>query len=54
MLVDGFGNSLGTGTKEVCEVLAKIATVKDGFDADDLPQPRPRQSNGNVRSAIAI
>ena len=52
MLVDRFGNSLGTGTREVCEVLAKIATVKDVLD-NDLPQ-RPRQSNENVRSAIAI
>jgi len=54
MLVDAKGNSLGTGTREVCEVLAQIATVNDlPFDAG-LSRPRARGSNGNIRSAIAI
>jgi len=53
MLVDGQGNSLGTGTREVCEVLAEIATVRDVSEASLAPV-RTRQSNNNVRSAIAI
>jgi hypothetical protein len=54
MLVDAKGNSLGTGTREVCEVLAQIATVNDlPFDAG-LSRPQARGSNGNIRSAIAI
>ena len=54
MLVDGKGHSLGTGTREVCEVLAQIATVKDVPCDASSSQPRARSSNGNIRSAIAI
>ena len=54
MLVDGSGNSLGTGTREVCEVLAHIATVKDVPDDTRSSQPSVRKSHGNIRSAIAI
>jgi len=53
VVVDEKGNSLGTGTREVCEVLARIATkeVTPGVKPYHF---RARPSVGNIRSAITI
>ena len=54
MVVDEKGNSLGTGTREVCEVLAQIASVKEVLPETRYYQPRTHRSIGNIRSAIII
>ncbi len=54
MVVDEKGNSLGTGTREVCEALAQIATVKEVLPDVRPNQLRTRRSIGNIRSAIII
>lgn len=50
---DGQGNTIGTGTREVCEVLLYLITKPaspSGSGRVNVPiQPRP-----NVRAAIAI
>jgi len=53
VVVDEKGNSLGTGTREVCEVLAQIASGKDAPNSTRYPV-RTRITAGNVRSAITI
>ncbi len=54
IVVDEKGNSLGTGTREVCEVLAHIATVKEVLPDATPYQLTARRSIGNIRSAITI
>ena len=54
VVVDEKGNSLGTGTREVCEVLARIATTKEVTPGVKPYHFRARPSFGNIRSAITI
>lgn len=53
-VVDNEGNSLGTGTREVCEFLAQVAS---GAQHADYKTSQPRilsRSSNNIRSVITI
>lgn len=50
-LRDERGNTLGTGTREVCEVLLYIMTRARG---NPMKVPATSVSRSNVRAAIAI
>jgi hypothetical protein len=52
-LCDERGNTLGTGTREVCEVLLYIITKANGTTRQDVAVPRVAVRS-NVRAAIAI
>lgn len=49
-LQDEKGNTIGTGTREVCEVLLYIITKP----ASDKVSSRMNQQRPNVRSAITV
>lgn len=51
-LVDGRGNIIGTGSREVCEVLLYIVAKVDREERPALPRVATRRSN--VKSAISI
>jgi hypothetical protein len=51
-LLDEKGNTLGTGTREVCEVLLYIVTKASANPAKLIAASVPARSN--VRSAIGI
>ena len=51
-VLDEFGRTIGTGTREVCEFLAQLImkpamTANEGF-------PQRAQSRNNLRSAIKL
>jgi hypothetical protein len=48
-LQDEKGNTIGTGTREVCEVLLYIITKPSSTTSSNMNPQRP-----NVRSAIAV
>jgi len=48
-LQDEKGNTIGTGTREVCEVLLYIITKPSSITSSKMNPQRP-----NVRSAIAV
>jgi hypothetical protein len=48
-LQDEKGNTIGTGTREVCEVLLYIITKPSSTTSSKMNSQRP-----NVRSAIAV
>jgi hypothetical protein len=52
-LHDDRGNSIGTGTREVCEVLLYIIT-RTGHLKSVKPPPTRVATRPNVRSVIAI
>ena len=52
-LQDGKGNTIGTGTREVCEVLLYIIT-KPASQSISGRINAPGAQRGNVRAAIAI
>ncbi len=51
-LLDGRGNIIGTGSREVCEVLLYIVAKVGREELPKLPAIATRRSN--VRSAISI
>jgi len=53
VVLDASGRSIGTGTKEVCEVLARLAAQEDAANLPTCTMPRPTSSE-NVRSATTI
>lgn len=52
-LQDEKGNTIGTGTREVCEVLLYMITKPPSRSASDLAS-RNKTPRPNVRAAIAI
>jgi hypothetical protein len=52
-LQDEKGNTIGTGTREVCEVLLYMITKPPARSASDLAS-RNKTPRPNVRAAIAI
>ena len=53
-VIDHRGKSLGTGTKEVCEILARIASFQHLPSDVSPPQPRLSGTSATIRSAIII
>jgi hypothetical protein len=53
VVLDANGKSIGTGTKEVCEVLARLAAHEVAMNLSTFTVPGPT-SGGNVRSATTI
>jgi hypothetical protein len=53
MVIDESGKTLGTGTKEVCEVLASLMAGPKPPAAEDF-RTALRNSRQNIRSAIKI
>jgi len=53
VVLDANGKCIGTGTKEVCEVLARLAAHEDAMNLSTFTVPGPT-SGGNVRSATTI
>jgi hypothetical protein len=53
MVVDEYRRQLGTGTKEVCEILAGIS-MKPNRASATLNTPSVSSSHENIHSAIKI
>jgi len=51
-LVDGKGNTIGTGTREVCKVLLYIITKPAAHEVSCNNAPSPQRSN--LRAAITL
>jgi hypothetical protein len=54
MVVDERGRTIGTGTKEVCEVLATLTAKPSLQRSLDSRRSVPQPSRDNIRSAIKI
>jgi hypothetical protein len=54
MVVDETGRTIGTGTKEVCEVLAHLTMRPAACNSLDSVRMVPRAPRENIRSAIKI
>jgi hypothetical protein len=54
MVVDERGRTIGTGTKEVCEVLAALTMKPAIRHSLDSRRSIPPPSRDNIRSAIKI
>lgn len=54
MLIDQHGKSLATGTKAICEMLAKLAERPTGQPETRVREPKLNPGRTNVRSAIKI
>ena len=54
MLIDQNGKSLATGTKAICEMLAKMAETPTAQPETRVSQPKLNPGRPNVRSAIKI
>jgi len=52
-LQDQFGNTIGTGTREVCEVLMHLITKKMANVCESSSMSLP-QTTSNLRSAITL